>query len=193
MGYFTQDQADALAASTVRVATLVDLELDTPVYAWNGDATRTIDGNKYLGVGRLGSVQGLGETRGPVSKQIVLQLSAVDPQILALGLQDSSLVEDRLGVVSILLMDGEWQPVGGRIPLFFGLCEPPQIERSTAAMMTGATQTLSLPIENLLFGRGRPSNSRMVDRDQQRRFPGDRFFEYMASLVYKTIKWGTGG
>jgi len=182
----------------VRVATLVDLEFGGtppdggPVYIWNGFGTRDFDGRTYLGSGDLGQIEGLEEARNPVSHQVTFTLSGVPDSpadLLARVLEASDIVQGRLAIVSLQLFDASWQPTGGPIPIYFGVMMPPRVTREPATETAGARRTLSLPTENLFFGRGRPAAGRYTDREQQTRYPGDRFCEYAAQLVNKSINW----
>lgn len=198
MAFFTPDEAAALAQTVVRVGMLVDLEFGGtppdggPVYVWNGFGNQVFGGKTYLGCGDLGSIEGLEEARNPVSHQVTLTLSGVPDSpadILAKALEAADIVQGRLAIVSLQLFDGAWQPVSGPIPIYFGIMQPPRVMREAATELAGARRTLILPTENLFFGRGRPPAGRYTDREQQTRYPGDRFCEYVAQLVNQTISW----
>jgi hypothetical protein len=198
MAFFSPAEAALLALGTVRVATLVDLEFGGtppeggPVYIWNGFGTRTFAGRTYLGCGDLGNIEGLEEARLPVSHQVTFTLSGVPDSpadILAKVLEASDIVQGRLAIVSLQLFDGAWATAGSPIPIYFGVMMPPRVTREPATEATGARRVLTLPTENLFFGRGRPAAGRYTDREQQTRYPGDRFCEYTAQLVNMTINW----
>jgi len=198
MAFFSPAEAALLALGTVRVATLVDLEFGGtppeggPVYIWNGFGTRTFAGRTYLGAGDLGQIDGLEEARLPVSHQVTFTLSGVPDSpadILAKVLEATDIVQGRLAVVSLQLFDGAWAAAGAPIPIYFGVMMPPRVTREAATETTGARRTLVLPTENLFFGRGRPAAGRYTDREQQTRYPDDRFCEYTAQLVNMTINW----
>jgi hypothetical protein len=198
LAFFTPDEAAALARGTVRVGTLVDFEFGGvppdggPVYLWNGFGTRVFAGKTYWGAGDLGAIDGLEEARNPVSHQVTFSLSGVPDSpadLLAKALEATDIVQGRLAIVSLQLFDGAWQPSFGPIPIYFGIMQPPRVELQPATETQGAQRTLSLPTENLFFGRGRPAAGRYTDREQQMRFPGDRFLEYTAMLVNQTLNW----
>ena len=196
--FFSPEEAALLAAGTVRVATLVDLEFGGvapeggPVYIWNGFGTRDFAGRTYLGAGDLGQIEGLEEARLPVSHQVTFTLSGVPDSpadILAKVLESTDIVQGRLAVVSLQLFDGAWAAAGAPIPIYFGVMMPPRVTREAATETTGARRVLTLPTENLFFGRGRPAAGRYTDREQQTRYPGDKFCEYTAQLVNLSINW----
>jgi hypothetical protein len=198
MAFFTAAEAEALSQSVVRVATLVDLEFGGtppeggPVYIWNGFGTRDFAGRTYIGAGDLGQIEGLEEARAPVSHQVTFTLSGVPDSpadILGKALEASDIVQGRMAIVSLQLFDGNLIAYGGPIPIYFGVMMPPRVTREPATETSGARRTLVLPTENLFFGRGRPPAGRYTDREQQARYPGDRFCEYTAQLVNMTINW----
>jgi hypothetical protein len=193
VSFFTVEEAAQLAATTVRIAMLVDLMFDgQPTYIWNGFGQRTFAGKTYIGCGDLGSIEGLEETRGPQSHQVTLQLSAVSDSsadLLARVLEESDTVQGRLAIISMQLFDADWAAFNDPIPIFFGLMQPPRVAREGATEEQGAKRVIQLPVENLFFKRGRVPAGRYTDREQQTRYPGDRFAEYTAQLVNKTIIW----
>jgi hypothetical protein len=193
MGYFSAAEANALAATTVRVATLVDLEFTgSPVYVWNGFGTRIFDGKSYFGAGDLGSIEGLEEARSPVSQQVTFTLSTVvdsPADLLALALADPDIVQGNLAVVSLQLFDADWQVQGTLIPIYFGIMQPVRVTREAATAESGARRTMVLPTENLWYGRSRPSNGRYTSREQGWRHPGDKFCDYVSQLVNLTINF----
>lgn len=198
MGFFTPAAAAALARGLVRVATLVDLNFGGtppeggPVYLWNGFGTRQFDGRSYWGAGDIGQIEGLEEIRGPVSHAVTFTLSGVPDSpadLLAKALELSDIVQGRLAIVSLQLFDGAWAAEGAPIPVYFGVMQPPRVTRERATETAGARRILTLPTENLFFGRGRPAAGRYTDREQQMRYPGDRFCEYTPQLVNATINW----
>ena len=198
MGFFTPDEATALARSTVRVGTLVDFNFGGtppdggPVHLWNGFGTRDFAGKTYLGCGDLGNIDGLEEARNPVSHQVSFSLSGVPDSpadLLSRVLAAADIVQGRLAVVSLQLFDGAWTPAGSPIAVYFGIMQPPRVTLEPATETSGARRTLTLPTENLFFGRGRPAAGRYTDREQQMRYPGDLFCQYTALLVNQTLNW----
>lgn len=193
MGYFTPSEAAALAESTARIATLVDLEFTgQPTYLWNGSGRRVFDGKTYIGCGDLGSIEGLEEIRGPVSQQVTFTLSGVPDSpagLLAAALDSSDIVQGNLAVVSLQLFDSAWAAVGAPIPIYFGVMMPPRVTREAATAEHGARRTVSLPTENIFYGRHRPPAGRYTDREQQQRYPNDKFCEYVPQLVNISLTW----
>lgn len=193
MGFFTPTEAAALAATTVRVASLVDLMFTgAPTYLWNGFGSRVFGAKTYLGCGDLGSIEGLEEARNPVSQQVTLTLSGVPDSpadLLAKALEETDIVQGNLAIISLQLFDADWQTVGSPIPIYFGIMQPPRVTREAATETTGARRLLQLPVENLFYSRSRPPAGRYTDREQQARFPGDLFCAYTPQLTNKVLNW----
>ncbi len=193
MGYFTPTEAAILAAGTCRAATLVEFQFsDGPAFLWNGFGQRTFGGIEYTGCGDLGTIEGLEEARSAISQQVTFTLSGVSDSpedLLARVLNSVDVVQGNLAIVSLQLFDEDWAAIGNPIPVYFGLMMPPRVTREAATETQGATRTLSLQTENLFYGRHRPPAGRYTDKEQQSRFPGDRFCEFVPKLVNLSLTW----
>lgn len=184
MAFFTAPQVSALAQQVVRVATLVDFDfVGANERLWNGFGDLDTGGFTWKGIASFGAIDGLEEVRGAISQQVTFTLSGVDEDILALAIGDTADVEGRTVTVYLQLFDDDWQVEGDPIPIWWGIMQPPRIT-ANASM-----RAISVPAENLFYGRARPRAGRYTDRDQQKRFPGDRFFDRVGALVSKPILW----
>jgi hypothetical protein len=189
VGFFTSDQIDAMMETTVRAATLVDFQLDTPQYIWNGFGDLSASSHTYKGVGAILQINGLSQDRGAASQQFTIVLSGVDSNTIAATISESDLVQGKIAVVSMLLRDDAWQAIGNPIPIRFGICGIPRVTHNPAVGQDGADRSVSLDVENLFYGRSRPPAGRYTDRDQQTRFSGDRFFERVSLLQNRSVVW----
>jgi hypothetical protein len=198
MAYFNAEQMAALSATTVRVATLVELQFTGQyTYLWNGFGQRVFrntDGYAvtYLGCGDLGGIDGLEEVRGTQSQQVTFTLSGVPDSpsgLLAAALNSVDIIQGNKAIVSLQLFDDAWVTIGYPLPVYFGIMMPPRVELKPATETEGAARTLTLPTENLFFGRHRPPAGRYTDKEQQQRWAGDKFCEYTPQLKNLTINW----
>ena len=182
-----------LAATQVRVATLVDFNFTgSPTYCWNGFGQRVFAGKTYIGVGDIGQIDGLEEVRTAQSTQVTFTLSGVADSpagLLAKAIDATDIVQGNLVIVSLQLFDGNWNTYSSPIAIYFGIMQQPKVTRETATPEHGARRILSLPAENLFYGRARPPAGRYTNREQQQRYPGDRFCEYTSQLVNLSITW----
>lgn len=98
-------------------------------------------------------------------------------------------VDQRIVVISIQLFDTEWQPLGNPAPFWWGFMQPTRISRSEMQGTEGAIQSISMTAENAFFNRSRPAYGRYTDRDQQARSNGDKVFQFVGSLLFKSFKY----
>ena len=155
----------------------------SPVRLWTGIGDITFGGNTYSGVAQLGQVGGVPETSEIKSTGVQLTLS---------------------GVPSALVNDAVWsQYQGDTVNLYFGTRtientvqgEPFEMFRGFIDTMEtdndGTTTTITMTVNTIMNEITRSRLSRYTDAEQQRRFPGDKGLEYVASLQNKKITWGT--
>lgn len=135
----------------------------------------------FLGVGSFGSVSGGREGTDSQSDQMTLNLSGLDPSLLALVANENNV--NRPVFLWLALVDEAWALVGSPNLRFAGLMDAAEIK-------IGATGEISLPVTNRLADWERPRGGNWTDSDQQKRFGGDKFFEFVAQLVDATILWG---
>lgn len=190
MPFLDAVQSAALVGSTVRMAMLVELQFRSKTKRlWNGAGLVTVADGEWEGVGGFGSIDGLAQVREPVSSKVTLKLSGVSAEVLAIAKASTSDVQGRPAYVWLQLFDAEWQPLGARIPVFWGDMQRINILRSEAGDVSGGSRVCEVEVENAFAGRARPSAGRFTDADQQARFPGDRFFRFVPAQRSQVIKW----
>ena len=198
MPLFTPEELAVLSASTVRVATLVDFMFGGsppdggPAYLWNGFGQRMFAGKTYIGCGDLGTIEGLEETRDSQAHQVTFTLSGVPDSpvdLLAKAIAATDIVQGNIVSVSLQLFDDNWNNISAPIAIYFGIMQQPKVTRETATPETGARRIITLPAENLFYGRARPPAGRYTDAEQQQRFPGDLFCQYTPQMVNLSIAW----
>lgn len=150
---------------------------------WTGfGKLRTLDGNLWDGLGEVIGIDGL---TGPLSGSAPsgkVTASGVSPDLIPIALNEQSEYKQR--PVSILLQAfANRAPVGNPCPLLLRIMTTIEINR------TGDTRSLSVNHESPYVGRNNPANGYYSDRDQQARYPGDRFCERAPSLLFKTDGW----
>jgi hypothetical protein len=159
---------------------------------WNGNTDLATGGQLWKPMGGAGSIDGLSMPTGTAAEAVTFQLSGLPDQatdLLAVALEDSSEVTQRPVTVYMQLFDNDWQPVGSPIGIWWGFMQPPRVSRSPMSETEGAVQSISLTAENAFFNRSRPPYGRYTDRDQQSRSPGDKFFQFTPSLMFKTFTY----
>lgn len=189
MSVFTAAQLALLSATTVRPAMLVSFAFDPVMRYWNGSYTLTAGGYDWNGLGGLAQVDGLLESRAGQSSQVRFTLSGTSAEINRLAMKQASEQAGVIATVYTLLMDADWQPVGNPIPIWTGITQPLTAASVTGEEGEGRLRSITLPAENLFFGRARPAAGLYTDRDQQARHPGDLFFEFQPRLKNFTYVW----
>lgn len=190
MSFFTQDQVAALSATTVRVALLSEFDFATQTMRlWNGEYTITSGGHEWEPMHGMGSIDGLSVSADQSADNVTFTLSGVDASILASALEETPDVNQRSVRVFLQLFDGDWQPIGAPIGIWWGFLQPPKVTRTAMQDDKGGTQTVSVSAENAFFNRSRPPSGRYTDRDQQKRAPGDKFLQFISSLLFKVFTY----
>lgn len=172
-------------AGYVHEVVLVKLEFATPVYVHSGygEIVSTADGQTYLGVGDLGEVAEARET----------ELLGPTPMTLSLSGVDNTLVSEALN-------SGNY---GDAVTIYIGyrqddgtLVEPPWIawkgtfEYATVTM--GEESVVRVMCQHDLAVLSESLNARFSDEYQQRKYPGDTGFEYVAKVPSQQLTWGGG-
>lgn len=172
----------AVAAEVIRPVLLV--ELDWPsgkVYATSAPMNITVGGNTYFGIGNLGSISAAREGTDTQADVLTLTITGVPTGAVAQAINDNPQL--RLAIVSLALFDANYQLVADPAILYQGTMDTPNIEM-------GTTGTITVPIINTLADWERPRGGRFTDDEQESRFPGDKFFEFVPQMVDAIIIWG---
>jgi hypothetical protein len=190
MAFLSSEAAAALVGSTVRMATLVELQFTSATSRlWNGTGRISVASQIWEGIGALGSIDGLEQGRQAQSSKVTMRLSGVSSEVLASALASKTEVQGGLAYVWLQLFDGDWQPVGARIPVFWGIMQRLGITREAASQLSGGARICELEVENGFYGRARPPAGRYTDTDQQSRYPGDKFCRFVPVQRSQIIVW----
>ena len=193
MSFFTPEQIDHLSQSTVRCDFLVKFDFASEtIRVWNGNTKLEAGGHLWQPMYGAGGIDGLSLTPGTVSETVTFQLGGLPDQavdFLSHALEETPEVLQQLVTVFLQLFDEDWQPVGIPIGLWWGFMQPPRVSRTEMQGAEGAVQSIKLTAENAFFNRSRPPYGRYTDRDQQKRSPGDKFFTFIGSLIFKVFRY----
>lgn len=187
MSFFSADQVEAFAQSTVRVGLLYELFFKSEtVRYWSGDTILVAGDVEWRPT--FGAVQpsGLGVTSEAVSRQVTLSVSGVDEQALFLVLAETEEADQQPGIVHLQLFDAGWQTDGAMISIFHGVMQPPTVSRSAVTQDAGAEQAIAISLENAFLDRARPAYGRYTASDQNNRTTTpDDFCNFIPSLFNK--------
>ena len=193
MAFFSSDQINLVSQREVRIAFLTELQfVSQTAYVWNGNYPLFAGGRTWMALNGIGRIDGLGQNGDAQSDQITLSLNGLpnqEPDILALALSQTPEANQQLVKVYVQLFDSDWQVIGSPALIWFGFMQPPKVSRSEGGDEEGQVQEISVTAENAFFNRSRAPYGRNTDRDQQKRYPGDKFFQFTASLQQKVFTY----
>lgn len=168
----------ALGQTVIRPAYLVDLDTTAGhVRAWSGIGSLFWGGspaNEFLGVGELGSISVIPETRDIRAEGIVIRLSGIPADMVSMALNEAQPGRDLL--VYIAMFDADGAMFVDPYLSWSGMSD-------SVTMVEGAqTSTIEIAGENELARLQHGNETRYTHDDQQIRFPGDLGFEFQEQL-----------
>lgn len=159
----------------------VHIDLPDPVFAVTGNATISYDGEEWSAIGGLGQIDTIGEgTDGSAvgAKATLYQIPSEFRDDIADQATRGCLYELYVGV-----LDAGYRNVIGFKNIWKGRLDTYEI------VDAGETITVTAGGESRLRDQRRPTIRRFTDWWQQRRYPGDRAFEYVSRMVEVPILW----
>ena len=182
---------NAISSDVVNVAAFVLLDyFEGPLRLWSGVGTISYDGHDWIGVGSLGSIETQSQTRDLNSSGLRLSLSGVDGTLISSALSAKGKGRGRPFKIWLACMDDDFTSIiteSGTDAIYLLMAG---FIDSTTIDDTGDSSAIILTVENELVRLFRASQTRYTDKDHQRVFPGDVFFEYTAKLAGKELYWG---
>ena len=144
-------------------------------------------GQVWQGTGNLGSISPLHESEDGAEEKLSLTLSPVDLGTRALALGDPSDYQDRPVNVWVAMVSAEtYMLAGAPVRRFSGVMDQLKLERDgNNATITMDCRTASYDV------RSNPAALRMNNVQHQTRFPTERGFEYLTSLIGNEAVWLT--
>lgn len=194
MALFPDTIAASLAGHKVEAAWLIRFDFaSSTMRLWTGTGTLyTVDGEAWLGAGELVSVSGIEQAVNGQAPQATFTMSAIDSEMMRLARDEyEAEVKGRTATVLVqffgtdLVDDPDNQRVlDAPYPVWSGRMLAPNFNFDQEGK-----RSVSVEAESLFSLRSRPQYSMYTDADQQHRYPGDKGFEFVGSLVDKTVTW----
>lgn len=182
----TAPVATAIAADTVRLAYLVELNFDSaPLRVWTGTGTFewTATGRSFLGYASLLDVSPVEETEGVEANGVDIALSGTSPAIISVLLAEN--YRNRRARVWLALFDPTTAALlADPVSIFAGRID------TISLTDAGDSAQVRVSCESKLIDLKRPRERRFTHEDQQDLFPGDVGLEYVAGLQDKETPWG---
>jgi len=144
---------------------------------------QVVGGNTYTGVGDLGTVSPIDEDASLRVTGINLTLSGASSALVTEAL--SSNYAGRSCRLFLILFDEAHGIIG--TPYAVGTWRMDTMSLS----MSDGKSAISLRANSILADWDRPRVRYYTDQDQQSRYAGDKFFEFLAPNVDRQINWGT--
>lgn len=195
MGLFPDTIARALGGGRVQCANLALFDFASgPMRLWGGNGMlKTNDGAEWQGLGEWVGISGIEQAVNGEAPEATFTLSGVDAEVIRLARDEfDSEVRGRLVRLYIQFFGVDdpddpdnQRPLDLPYPIWAGRCLAPGFEIPP----DGGDRSISVRVESLFSLRSRPRYAMNTDRDQQRRFPGDKGFEFVATLVNKVLTW----
>jgi hypothetical protein len=195
----------ALTQTHVNSALMAEFDFDSGTLGmWTGYGTLVWGEKEFFGGGNLVSVSPIRETQDLQANAVTFNLAGVSQPNVALALQEN--LQNRpcrlyaaTTATSVALAtendSGAILMEGGEAILLEStvMDEPYLFWSGLMNVMQGKARIplseLSLSAENILIWLRRTRESRYTDEDQKAKYPGDRFFEFIAQLQDKEIVW----
>lgn len=194
MSLFPETIARALAGAKVECATLIHFDFTSePIRLWGGNGLLTTnDAVEWQGLGTMGSLGGIEQAVNGEAPEASFTLSGIDATIMRLA-RDEFEAEVRGRMVRALIQffgtDDPDDPDNQRCldapyPVWAGICLKPSF-----VLGQDGERSVTIAAESLFSLRNRPRYAMYTDRDQQLRFPGDKGFEFVGTLIKKVLTW----
>lgn len=175
-----------LAKSTVKPVIFVEAEFVSGIInVWSGVGQISWDGKSWTGLGRFGGVSAVPESTEVEAQGIVLSLSGIPSDLISKALNDVR--PNKPVKIWFGFLNASDAVIADPYLSFSGTMDTPEIDEG------GETSTIRIHAESRLVDFNRPRERRWTHEDQQIDYPGDKGFEYVASLQDWNGVWGKAG
>ncbi len=175
--------ATALDAAVVRLAILYEGEFASGwLRLWSGVGPLSWNGFTWTGAGQLLSVGTLEETQDVIASGSSVTLSGIPVEVIESAINQAQ--QGAPGRVYLAVFDPNWVMIDAPVLAFAGRLDVPEV--------TDGQETCSVTItyESRLIDLQTARELRHTHETQQVLYPGDRGFEYVASIQDREIQWG---
>lgn len=179
---------DAIEAPVLKPFMAVRIELPDPVYAWTGQGTLNFADSggtmrDWIGTGGIGAIDSIDETTDGSAAGVKVTLFDVPASFrddIAEQATRGATFEVYLGAIEL---GDDWHKVVATKLIWRGRVDQYEI------MDAGETLSVQISAESRSIDQRRPAIKRFTDEYQQRKHPGDRFFEFVPQMSEVSILW----
>ena len=185
----TPGVATAVAQPVIIQIAFVELDYPTGkvrVNSTDRELTIDVDGNPeiFLGVGQLGSIEGIDEPSDLQASVVNLTLSGVSQQNVSAAFEKA---QGRPGKIWIAYMDDNYVIIPSPVLIFQGLMDSAEIEQQE-----DGTATVSIPLNNRFIEWTRPRIARYSPEELKATSgDDDTLFDRLDQATSKELVWGT--
>ena len=169
-----------------------DFQTSDPMALWPGEFDLVAGSMTWKGTAKSGvlcNIDGLESAATLEASQFNVTLSGVEADLIAIaGDTDRGDYVGQMMGVYLLFCDAYWKPVADPLAIAAGFMGTMTVARTQNG--DGWQRTISLPVNNMFYGRGVAPASFWTDPDQQKRFPGagDTGMQFITQLQDYTIR-----
>lgn len=177
------ENADAVALPHVPYVLFVDLDFASGHVRLNScDRSFTFGSNTYEAIGKLGGIGPVNESAALNPDKLEFTLAGVDNALISTVITEK--YHGRSATLYVGYCDEEWTLLADPEVLWEGRMDTMAVR----AEQNGAA--IKLVCENRLIIWNLASGWRYTNEHQQLLFSGDTFFDRLASLMNKILRWG---
>jgi hypothetical protein len=182
---FTDTIKTAMAGNTVRAALLFEfLFKSSTERVWPGVYPITAGGHSWRGAGVVLSADGLGARADMAAVTTTINISGVDSNLVTIAKNSASEAKNYPANIYLQFFDVNWQTLDDPV-----LVKSVIMDVVTYAAVGVDKRNITVSAEDVFVARNYAPYAYYTDRDQNKRFPGDRGLELIGSLVYKVVTW----
>lgn len=175
------DLVTEITAPALKPFLAVHIDFPDPVFAFTGKGRIAFGGNEYVGIEGIAAIEPIGEGTDGSAVGVRCTLLRV-PSEFRDDIADQA-VRGCLYELYFGAFSENFQAVRGFKRIWKGTLQSYVIQDD------GNNITVSAGGESRAIDQRRPSIKRFTDDYQQRRFPGDKFFQYAPKLTEIPILW----
>jgi hypothetical protein len=177
----SEELGEAIADRVVRPFLAVYIGFPDPIYGWTGTGIISFADQEWTGLAGVAAIDTIGETTDGSATGFSVTLNAI-PAEFAGHVYDQA-VRGVPFEIYVGALDETFQQVVGAKLAWRGTLQSYKI------IDGGETLTVIAGGESRMIDQRRPTIKRFTDEYQQRKYPGDKFFEYVPQLVEVPILW----